>query len=93
MSQLNISDGGYVASGSRPEVGVVIQFKDGLHGIPPAIVQHLGGADLLLQTASKFSKTTYKQFLDGFWMLVERDLVRTHLNSVINDHLATYGKP
>lgn len=83
---------GYVSTGDLPFERVEMQFQDGVHVIHEAIVQHLGGAEVLRKNTTMFHNKTYQEFVEGFFKLVEQDRVRKALGNVIQSHLMTHGQ-
>jgi hypothetical protein len=74
------------ASSIPDNADVFIDFADGNKRVNSAVVQHLGGANVLLKRKAEFKPYTYAQFLDKFWRLVKEDAVHSALNQVIQNH-------
>lgn len=78
---------GYVAAGnSRPEA-VEMNFKDGPRRVNAAVVDHLGGPELLKKNVDMFRDKTYQEFMTGYHKLVERDQIKRSFDAVISGHL------
>lgn len=80
---------GYVAMGRNEPCEM--EFSDGIHMVPPAVVQHLGGVELLLENRTMFKDKTYQNFIEGFWKLIATSREQEALQSIINTHLMIYG--
>lgn len=82
--------GHVAAGGSRPE-SVEMNFKDGQYRVHEAIVDHLGGVELLRQNVDMFKDKTYREFTTGFHKLVERDQLKRSFEGVIRNHLMNFN--
>lgn len=87
-----LANQGSVALGDGFPQSVPMQFKDGVHNVHEAIVQHLGGAEVLLANQAMFKNKTYHEFMKGFAKLCEQDVIERALNGVINSHLMMHGR-
>ena len=74
---MNIQSTGYAACGVDA-APMDLEFKDGTHTVPEAIVAHLGGTAALESQKNSFKDRTYQEFMSAFWKLVEK----TKLNEI-----------
>lgn len=82
---------GYVAAGNSKPEAVEMNFKDGPHRVHEAVVEHLGGPELLKKSVDMFQDKTYREFMAGYHKLVERDQIKRSFDAFIGGHFMGMG--
>jgi len=84
---VTISGVGHVSAGDTPSTPYQMEFKDGTHTIPEAVVAHLGGTEEVKKFDGKFKDKTFPEFMSAFWKLIEKDQLNKAANEFISSHM------